>query len=204
MVLTICPASTSTMVQGANSSSGIGSLVNWNILFPNSKLTWLRIMNGMLFTWKNWDEGRSILRRASLSIVQLQAKTLANFLFSQSGTLFIYQGQELVQVNIESSWGIENFKITRPQVTGRGLKNVWLGSINAEWSSKANPIESPGQCRTPMQWNDIPHAVFTRHTATPWISFQGYHRDWNVTRVIVNSDSISNFWNLVLEIEKGV
>ena len=61
---------------------------------------------------ENHDQGRSINRYASdkPEFRTYAAKMLATFLLFQSGTVYIYQGQELGMVNVPKDWGIEEYK----------------------------------------------------------------------------------------------
>lgn len=61
---------------------------------------------------ENHDQGRSVSRFASdkPEHLQLSAKLLATFLGCQSGTLFIYQGQELGMPNVPKNWPMDNHR----------------------------------------------------------------------------------------------
>lgn len=45
----------------------------------------------------------------------LSAKLLAILQVTQSGTLYVYQGEELGMANFSKSWGIEEYKDSRTQ-----------------------------------------------------------------------------------------
>jgi glycosidase len=61
---------------------------------------------------ENHDQPRTVSRFASdkLSDRALSAKMLATFLGFQSGTIFIYQGQELGMPNVPLDWTIEEYR----------------------------------------------------------------------------------------------
>jgi glycosidase len=61
---------------------------------------------------ENHDQGRSVSRFGSdePEFRELSAKMLATLLGSQSGTLFIYQGQELGMPNVPQDWPLENYR----------------------------------------------------------------------------------------------
>lgn len=66
---------------------------------------------------ENHDQPRSIFRYVDRSAVEksfqareMAAKMLATFLVLQSGTLFLYQGQEIGMGNVPREWGIEEYK----------------------------------------------------------------------------------------------
>ena len=58
------------------------------------------------------DQGRAISRFASDKPKwrEIASKMVATFLGFQSGTVFIYQGQELTQANVPESWTIDLFR----------------------------------------------------------------------------------------------
>lgn len=61
---------------------------------------------------ENHDQGRSVSRFASdePQFRVYAAKMLATFIALQSGTLFVYQGQEIGMANMPKDWSIEEYK----------------------------------------------------------------------------------------------
>jgi glycosidase len=61
---------------------------------------------------ENHDQSRTVSRFASdlPKHRSVSAKMLATWLACQSGTLFIYQGQELGMRNVPKDWEIEDYK----------------------------------------------------------------------------------------------
>jgi len=61
---------------------------------------------------ENHDQGRSISRFASSAPEYrvLSSKMLATFLALQSGTVFVYQGQELAMANVPEDWDVDRFR----------------------------------------------------------------------------------------------
>jgi oligo-1,6-glucosidase len=62
---------------------------------------------------ENHDYVRSVSRLGNDSDDKLRtisAKMLAVLQISQSGTLFVYQGEEIAMRNVPKSWGIEEYK----------------------------------------------------------------------------------------------
>lgn len=66
---------------------------------------------------ENHDQPRSISRYVDRSVVEksfqareMAAKMMATFLVLQSGTLFLYQGQEIGMGNMPREWGIEEYQ----------------------------------------------------------------------------------------------
>lgn len=66
---------------------------------------------------ENHDQGRSVSRYVDRGATDTDyetrafaAKMLATFLALQSGTVYIYQGQELGMRNCPRQWGLEEYK----------------------------------------------------------------------------------------------
>ena len=61
---------------------------------------------------ENHDQPRSVSRYASADpkYRAISSKMLATFIGCQSGTLFVYQGQELGMTNVPKDWGIDRYK----------------------------------------------------------------------------------------------
>jgi glycosidase len=66
---------------------------------------------------ENHDQSRSVSRFTPHSPPnrKFAAKMLATFIGLQSGTLFIYQGQELGMANLPRSWSIDEYKDVETQ-----------------------------------------------------------------------------------------
>lgn len=69
---------------------------------------------------ENHDQARSVSRFVSAEPEHrlVAAKMLATFVVLQSGTLYVYQGQELGMANIPKHWDIEEYKDIETQ-------NMW-------------------------------------------------------------------------------
>lgn len=154
---------------------------------------------------ENHDQGRSVTRFASDAPEHrmLSAKMLALFMCSLTGTLFIYQGQEIGMVNIPQDWPIEEYKDIEalgyygyvkkttnndPQALARVVKNMAiLGRDNA---------------RTPVQWDDSAHGGFTTSEEGPWMRVNDSYTDINVAKQLVEPDSVLNFWKEMIKFRK--
>lgn len=66
---------------------------------------------------ENHDQSRSVSRFTPHKSAHrtFAAKALATFIGFQSGTLFIYQGQELGMANLPKNWSIEDYKDVETQ-----------------------------------------------------------------------------------------
>ncbi|KAK9386687.1 glycoside hydrolase superfamily [Lipomyces mesembrius] len=111
---------------------------------------------------ENHDQGRSVSRFASdrPEFRMHSAKMLATFLGLQSGTVFVYEGQELGMANMPKTWGIDRLKD--------------LESIN--FYNEILESECRDNSRTPMQWDSTPFAGFS--TAQPWMEMTAKVSTW--------------------------
>ncbi|MCG6199614.1 alpha,alpha-phosphotrehalase, partial [Anoxybacillus sp. LAT_38] len=55
--------------------------------------------------------------------------------------------------------------------------------------------------RTPMQWDDSPHAGFT--TGTPWINVAPNYKEINVKRALEDEDSIFYHYKKLIQLRKA-
>ncbi|KAJ5186069.1 hypothetical protein N7491_006061 [Penicillium cf. griseofulvum] len=151
---------------------------------------------------ENHDQGRSISRFASgePEYRALSGKMLATFLGLQSGTPFVYQGQELGLVNIPDSWGIEKF---------RDLEaiNFWEEFIREkpdlhEQILKEMRLKSRDNARLPMQWGPGKFAGFTSGATAPWIDVNDDYQTWNAASQISDPSSVFQYWAKILGLRK--
>ncbi|KAI7263800.1 alpha-glucosidase [Hortaea werneckii] len=152
---------------------------------------------------ENHDWSRSISRFASDSPQYRVAsgKMLALLTASLSGTLFLYQGQELGMINAPSSWPIEEFK---------DLDAVnYYNEVRASSSDDPQALEGArarirfiarDNARTPMQWSAAKHAGFSE--VEPWMRVVDGYQDINAEAEMQDDDSVLAFWKAMLEMRK--
>ncbi|KAK1965792.1 alpha amylase [Colletotrichum sublineola] len=153
---------------------------------------------------ENHDQGRSVSRYGNDSPQwrETSAKMLALMMCSQTGTLFVYQGQEIGMTNISRSWGIEDYKdiealnyysdIKREHGEGEVLNRV-MDSINLVGRDNA---------RIPMQWDASPFAGFTDSKDGAWMRVHDEYADINVAKQEAEPGSVLNFWREMLRLRK--
>jgi oligo-1,6-glucosidase len=157
---------------------------------------------------ENHDQARSVSRFGNDSDQwrAISAKLLAMLQTTQSGTLFVYQGEEIGMRNFPRSWGLEEYKdvATINFYNGeleRRRKNTGRADVNMEDVLDGFQRKARDHARTPMQWNAGLHAGFT--TGTPWMRVNDDYADgWNVEGEIENPNSVFHFWKRALEIRK--
>ncbi|OBT99448.1 hypothetical protein VE01_02904 [Pseudogymnoascus verrucosus] len=151
---------------------------------------------------ENHDQGRVISRFASDNPEwrALSGKMLATFLALQSGTVFVYQGQELAMKNVPAEWTIDDFRDIE-------TLNHWHELLAAYPDDKERQavamqeyrIKSRDNARTPMQWNKSAHAGFTTGEK-PWINVHGDYETWNAEAQVNQPDSVYHYWAKLLKL----
>ncbi|KAM5356205.1 hypothetical protein ACJ41O_002851 [Fusarium nematophilum] len=152
---------------------------------------------------ENHDQPRSVSRfvhddpqnRAA------SAKLIAIFLGFQSGTPFIYQGQEIGMTNVPKAWAFEEYKdidcLKHWNLHKDNADAATLESFKREYQRK-----SRDNARTPMQWDATPNAGFTTADATPWMRANDNYREINAASQTSDPDSVYHCWRRVLEKRK--
>jgi len=131
---------------------------------------------------------------------------LAIFEITQTGTLYVYQGQELGLKNFPRTWGIEEYKdvasqnywnlIKEQRKKAQGKDDVDMSDILDTFAQKARD-----HARTPMQWNASAHGGFT--TSTPWMRVNDDYPEWNAEQQIGDESSVHAFWKRALKVRKA-
>ena len=154
---------------------------------------------------ENHDQGRSVSRYASDAPEwrERSAKMLALMMCAMTGTLFVYQGQEIGMVNAPQEWGIEEYKDIESinyynsvaQRTGNDPKA--LGHV-----MKSIQILGRDHARLPMQWDDSPYAGFTTNKNGAWMRTNDTYKEINVAAQLHDPSSVLSFWKQMLKMRK--
>ncbi|KAK9433353.1 glycoside hydrolase superfamily [Lipomyces doorenjongii] len=151
---------------------------------------------------ENHDQSRSVSRFASdrPKVRKVAAKMLATFLGFQSGTIFVYQGQELGLANVPKSWGIDKYRDIESlnrydEKVAAGASQEELDSILAEMQKKARD-----NARTPMQWDTTDNAGFSR--VTPWMDVNEDYKVWNAESQVNDPSSVYAYWQSVFRLRR--
>ena len=129
------------------------------------------------------------------------SKVLAMMLGTLSGTLFVYQGQEIGMTNIPESWGIDDIKDlnsinyynkVKKEHPGdkKFLHKAWLGIVKY----------SRDNARTPVQWDSSKHAGFSKNK--PWMRVNDNYKNINVANQLDDKHSIRSFWKRMIKLRK--
>ncbi|KAK8211508.1 hypothetical protein M8818_003161 [Zalaria obscura] len=154
---------------------------------------------------ENHDQARSISRWCDDSPQWRvrSGKLLALMLASLSGTLYIYEGQEIGMINIPKDWTIEEYK----DIDSKDYYNhvaEQSGNDSAKLADALAAIQYLGRdnARIPMQWAPAPNGGFTDASAQAWMRINDSVTDINVAQQLHDKDSVLAFWRRTLSIRK--
>ncbi len=145
---------------------------------------------------ENHDQPRVINRYGSLKYRVESAKMLAVTYICQSGTPFIYQGQEIGMVNYPFT-DIEQYT----DVSTKNNYGVAKAILGADRALKLANYASRDNARTVVQWNAEKNAGFTT-ADEPWFFVNPNYKEVNVEAAENDPDSILNFYRKLLKFRK--
>ncbi|OJJ97784.1 hypothetical protein ASPACDRAFT_32580 [Aspergillus aculeatus ATCC 16872] len=172
-----------------------------------------RLMDGSSDGWstaflENHDQARSVSRWGDADRYWAEsAKMLAMLVASLSGTLFLYQGQEIGMVNAPPAWDVAEYKDVDSlnyyryvrETAGEGDDDD-PGALRR--ARAALDYLARDHARLPIQWNALPHAGFTDPRATPWMRVHDNYPTVNVKRQALEDGSVLNFWRALVRVRK--
>ncbi|KAK0711535.1 alpha-glucosidase [Lasiosphaeris hirsuta] len=155
---------------------------------------------------ENHDQGRSVTRYASDAPEYrvLSAKMLAMMMCAMTGTLFIYQGQEIGAINMPKTWTIDNFK----DIESLGFYNTVAAATNNDKEALDEVMQSlyilgRDNARLPMQWDSSPFAGFTDSKDGGWMRVHDLYPEINVAKQLQEPDSTFHFWKSMIQFRKA-
>ncbi|EIN06497.1 glycoside hydrolase family 13 protein [Punctularia strigosozonata HHB-11173 SS5] len=154
---------------------------------------------------QNHDQARAVSRFGNDSPKwrAVSAKLLCMFNASLSGTLFVYQGEEIGMKNFPRSWGIEEYKDVASQNYYQKRKKAGPG-VEIDMSDVVDGLQKKARdhARTPVQWDSSPNAGFT--TGTPWMRTNDDEgeRAWTIAAQLQDPDSVLSFYRQALKVRK--
>lgn len=175
--------------------------------FKSSHAKWQKFIEGN-DGWtsaflENHDLPRSVSRYGcdSPEYREVSAKLLAMMETTTTGTLFIYQGQELGMTNIPTDWTIEDYQDLEAQNYYNTVKAATGGDEKA-LARAMDGLRLVGRdhARTPMQWSNSPNAGFS--TAKPWMRVNDNYREINVVNQLADKKSVLSFWKSLLKLRQ--
>ncbi|MCJ1405188.1 alpha-glucosidase mal12 [Xylographa trunciseda] len=152
---------------------------------------------------ENHDQARSISRFASDSPKNRvrSGKLLAMLLATLTGTLYIYQGQEIGMINVPPHWQPDDFKDVEA-INYLSLVRARFHNSPSAIATAVDGIRAVGRdnARTPVQWDSSPHAGFS--TVKPWMRVHDDYPSINVADQVANPNSVLQFWKRMLRMRK--
>ena len=155
---------------------------------------------------ENHDQGRSVSRFASdhPDYRVAAAKMLATLLACLSGTLFLYQGQEIGMVNAPEDWEIEHYKDIDSLNYHARMSKQYPGDMDMKKKvMKGLQALARDHARLPMQWDQTPHAGFTEGGAEPWMRVHDDFAHINVSSQEKDANSVLNYWRKMLKFRRA-
>jgi glycosidase len=137
--------------------------------------------------------------------MEAAAKMLALFVTTLSGTLIMYQGQEIGMTNVpqDSSWKLEDFKDEVVLRYFREIEDQYPGdAAMKEKAYRAALTRGRDNSRTPMQWSAETHGGFTKGKVEPWIRVNPNYPRINVAAQLGHEDSVLEFWRKAVAVRK--
>ncbi|KAI5460441.1 glycoside hydrolase superfamily [Mariannaea sp. PMI_226] len=153
---------------------------------------------------ENHDNGRAVNRFGDASTPEWwlkSSKTLALWQATLTGSLFLYQGQEIGMTNMPESWGIEEYKDIESS-------NFYAEAVDSGDEKRIQDtmhglqIMARDHARIPFQWDDSPNAGFTDGTSKPWMRVHDDYPRINVANQTEDPNSILNFYRKALRVRK--
>lgn len=155
---------------------------------------------------ENHDNGRSISRFANDAPEwrEKSGKLLALWLIGQTGSLFLYQGQEIGMINAPTSWDVsEEYKDVESQ-------NYWAEAVKLaddgtdptreERIKRGLQLMARDHARLPFQWDESLNSGFS--TGEPWMRVHDEYPAINVAAQEKDADSVLSFYKRALRLRK--
>ena len=145
---------------------------------------------------ENHDQPRIVNRYGSIEYRVESAKMLATMYICQSGTPFIYQGQEIGMTNL----GLDDINgyVDVSTLNNYKVAKALLGEKKAMELVK---YASRDNARTPVQWSAEKNAGFTT-ADKPWFFVNPNYTEINVANQDKDPDSILNYYRKLLKFRK--
>jgi oligo-1,6-glucosidase len=165
-------------------------------------LKWQTAFHGkgwLPLNWLNHDQPRLMSQYGSLKHFKVSAKMLATALYMMRGTPFIYQGEEIGMTNYPFD-SIDQFNDIATKQHFYDLTKKYP-TESREVLIKRVAKTSRDHPRTPMQWDDTPHAGFSK--VQPYLSVNPNYLDINVKKAMNEQDSIWHHYQKLIQLRKN-
>ena len=151
--------------------------------------------------FENHDQPRAITRfgNDSPEFRFKSGKMLATLLASLTGTLFIYQGQEIGMTNVPSTWDISEYLDINTINYYRQYKDLH-GEEGLKELLKNINLLARDNARTPVQWDDSENGGFS--TGKPWMRVNDNYKEVNAALQVNDPESLYSFYKKALHVRK--
>ena len=145
--------------------------------------------------WNNHDQPRIVSRFGDDGEHRVRsAKALGTLLHLHRGTPYVYQGEELGMTNAPFP-AIEDF---RDIESINHFRDATVLGADPDEVLEALRVKGRDNARTPMQWDDSPHAGFT--AGEPWIPVNPNHREINAAAAVADEHSVFHHYRRLIEL----
>ncbi|GAA5917560.1 hypothetical protein JCM5296_004356 [Sporobolomyces johnsonii] len=159
---------------------------------------------------ENHDQARCVSRFASDAPEHRLAssKLMATYLLTLSGSIIIYEGQEIGMINCPKEWDIDaEYKDVNTINTWRELKHDAAAQSDPSLLERGKAgiqLTARDHARTPMQWDSSPNAGFSVNPdAKTWMRVMDSYQDGlNVAAQENDAKSTLNFYRALLRLRK--
>lgn len=158
---------------------------------------------------ENHDNPRTVshLTDDSDGYRELGAKLLSLMATTLSGTLYVYQGEELGMCNVPLSWGPEEYKDVESQNYWKKMNDLYPGDQKMlDYAKEVMQKKARDHARTPVQWSDEENAGFCDRGVKPWMRVNDNYVKVNAkAQASFNSPdqlSVLQYWKRGLEHRK--
>jgi len=153
---------------------------------------------------ENHDQSRTVSRWGS-DLPEFRsycAKMFATFLALQSGTVFVYQGQELGMINVSEDRDISEYRDLEVVNAWRDMMKQYPNDTELHLITKREiTLKSRDNARTPMQWDSTKYGGFS--SSKPWQKENESYEAINAQSQVGVKGSVFEYWAEVLRLRKS-
>jgi len=153
---------------------------------------------------ENHDQSRTVSRWGS-DLPEFRvacAKMFATFLALQSGTVFVYQGQEIGMINVPLERKISEYRDLEVHNAWNEMMEKYPDDKELHRITKQEiQKKSRDNARTPMQWDTSKYAGFS--TSLPWQKENESYTFINAAAQVGVEDSVFEYWASILRLRKS-
>lgn len=130
------------------------------------------------------------------------SKLLAMFQATLSGTLLLYQGQEIGMVNAPKNWPVDEYK----DIASINFCHAMKAKVGGEPKALARTLAglqylARDHARIPMSWDESSNAGFTQGEKA-WMRVHDNYALVNVQNQLSDRQSVRSFWKKILRVRK--